>query len=189
MQENQVMKAIYERRSIRKYEERAVSRDVIEELLSAAVMSPSAMNKQPWEFVVVTDRNMIKELSDRVKKKLGTIGHLQRFAEKVTSREDLIFYGAPLLIIVTSPKNSNWSGINMSLIDCAILSQTMSLAGHSLGLGSCFIGFAFTLNDDQDALRMLGIPEDRMIAAPLIFGYPSEKKDPPDRNPKVSKWI
>ncbi len=189
MQENQVLKTIYGRRSIRKYEERSVPREVIDELLSAAVMSPSAMNKQPWEFVVVTDRNVIKELSDRVKKKLGTLGYLQRFAEKMTSREDLVFYGAPLLIIVTAPKNSQWAGVNMSIIDCAILSQTMALAGHSIGLGSCFIGFAFLLNDDPDAIRTLGIAEDRTIAAPLIFGYPAETKEIPERKPKISKWI
>lgn len=189
MQENQVIKAIYERRSIRKYEEKPVPKEVIEQLLSAAAMSPSAMNKQPWEFVVVTDRKVIKELSDHVKKKLGTIGVFQRFAEKVTSREDLIFYSAPLLIMVTAPKSTQWAGVNMSLVDCAILSQTMLLASHSLDLGSCFIGFAYLLNDDQDALKTLGIPEDRMIAAPLIFGYPSERKGIPDRKPKVSKWL
>ena len=189
MQDNPVIKAIDDRRSIRKYQEKPVSKEVIEQLLSAAAMSPSAMNKQPWEFVVVTDRDMISELSDRVKKKLGTIGVLQKFAEKITSREDLIFHRAPLLIIVTAPKSAQWAGVNMSLIDCAILSQTMMLASHSLGLGSCFIGFAYLLNDDQDALRTLGIPEDRMIAAPLIFGYPSEKKGVPERRPKVSKWV
>jgi len=186
---NLVLETIRERRSIRKYEDRPVPREVIEELLSAAVMSPSAMNRQPWEFIVVTDHKVIRELSDRVKRRLGALGYLQRFAEMLSSREDLVFHGAPLLVIVTAPRRSPWQGVNMVLLDCAILSQTMFLAAHSLGLGSCFIGFAFCLNEDPETLKMLGVPKDRVIAAPLIFGYPAERKQTPKRKVKIAKWI
>lgn len=114
---------------------------------------------------------------------------IQRIAERVTSREDVIFHSAPLLIVVTAPRRSQWLGVNMALLDCAILSQTMALAAHSLGLGSCFMGFAFCLNEDPESLEMLGISEDRMIAAPLVFGYPKEKKAIPKREVKISKLI
>ena len=134
-------------------------------------MSPSAMHKEPWRFIVITDRKMINELSDRVKKRAGIIGHAPRFAERFTSREDTIFYGAPLLIIVIAPKENEWAHI-----DCGILAQTMFLAAHSLGLGSCYIGFGRMLNSDAEALKLLGIPSDMEIVAPLIFGYSSEEK-------------
>jgi nitroreductase len=184
MAENAVMKAIKERRSIRKYEDKPVPKEVVDELLSAAMMSPSAMNRQPWEFIVVTDRKMIRELSDRVKKQAGIIGYAAKYAERFTSREDLIFYGAPLVVIVTAPKNYEWAGL-----DCGILAQTMFLAAYSLGLGSCFIGFARMLNKDAEAFKMLGIPADREILAPLIFGYAAEKKEPHEAKPKAVKRI
>ncbi len=184
MAENAVMKAIRERRSIRKYEENPVPKEAIDELLSAATMSPSAMNRQPWDFIVVTDRKMIKELSDRVKKQMRLVGYAQKYAERFTGGEDLVFYSAPLLVLVTAPKDYEWAGL-----DCGILAQTMFLAAYSLGLGSCFIGFARMLNKDGEALEMLGVPPDREICAPLIFGYPAEKKEAPERKPKIAKRV
>ena len=184
MAENAVMKAIRERRSIRKYEEKPVPKEVVDELLSAAVMAPSAMNRQPWEFIVVTDRKMISELSGGVKKQAWLIGYAQKYAEMFTSGEDLIFYSAPLLVIVTAPKNYEWAEL-----DCGILAQTMFLAAHSLGLGSCFVGFGRMLNKDAEALRMLGVPPDREICAPLIFGYAAEEKGIPERKAKVTKRV
>jgi len=184
MQDNPVLNAIRERRSIRKYEPTAVLTEVVDQLLYAAAMSPTAMNKQEWEFIVVTDRKTINDLSVRVKKQMGLIGYAQKFAERFTSKEDLIFYSAPLLVIVTAPKDNEWAHI-----DCGILAQTMFLAAHSLGLGSCYIGFARTLNKDADALKMLGVPPEGEIVAPLIFGYAAEKKGLQKREPKVVKRI
>lgn len=184
MQDNPVLKAIRERRSIRKYEPKAVPKEVVDQLLYVAAMSPTAMNKQEWEFIVVTDRKTINELSVRVKKQAGIIGYAQKFAERFMSEEDLIFYSAPLLVIVTAPKEDEWAHI-----DCGILAQTMFLAAHSLGLGSCYIGFARMLNKDGEALKMLGVPPEREIVAPLIFGYSAEKKVSQQREPKVVKRI
>ena len=184
MPANPVLKAIRERRSIRKYGTKPVPKEIIGKLLSAAAMSPSAMDRQEWEFTVVTDRKTISVLSGCVKRQMSIIGYAQRFAERFTSRKDLIFYSAPLLIIVTAPKGNEWAHIN-----CGILAQTMFLAAHSLGLGSCYIGFARTLNKDSEALKLLGIPGSREIVAPLIFGYAAEKKPVPQREPKIAKWI
>lgn len=173
---NPVLDAIRGRRSIRKYSTKPIPKEIVEQLLSAAVYSPSAMNRQPWRFVVITNRQKIKELSDAVKRLTPLTGLAQRFVERMTSREDLIFYSVPLLILVAAPKGYKWAHI-----DCGILAQTMFLAAHSLGLGSCFIGFAHALNKDGKLLRKLGIPEGMEIAAPLIFGYPAEEKPVPER--------
>jgi nitroreductase len=181
---NPVIDAIYARRSIRRYQEKPVPKDTVKKLLSAAAMSPTAMNRQPWRFVVIENKEKIKELSRHVKKQLGLLGYGLRFTEIVKSQDDTVFYGAPLLILVSAEKNDQWSRIN-----CGILAQTMFLAAHSLGLGSCFIGFANSLNDDPAVMTDLSIPKDHDLIAALIFGYPSEKKDAPVREPRVIKWI
>jgi len=183
---NPVIDVIRARRSIRKYTGKPVTKEVIGQLLSAAVMSPSAMDREPWRFVVITDKAKIKELSDAVKRLTPLQGLAQKFVERMTSREDLIFYSAPLLILIVAQKDYKWAHL-----DCGILAQTMFLAAKSFGLGSCFIGFARALNNDHELLRSLGVPEGDEIVAPLIFGYQAEEKKAPERKfeDKVLKWF
>ncbi len=184
MPENAVLKAIQERRSIRKYESRPVPKDIIEQLLSSAAYSPSAMNSQPWEFSVVTNREKILELSTRAKASALKMNFPAKYNERFLSKEDTLFYQAPLLIFISAPKSDGWTAV-----DCGIAAQTLFLAAHSLGLGSCFIGLAKGLTNDAEARKMLGISEGNEIIAPLIFGYPAEKKETPERKPKVAKRI
>ncbi len=181
---NSVIDAIYSRRSIRSYQDKPVPKETIKTLLSAAVMAPSAMNRQPWRFVVIESKDKIRELSRQVKKQMGLLGYGLRFTEIVKSQDDKVFYGAPLLILVSAEKEDQWSRIN-----CGILAQTMFLAAYSLGLGSCYIGFANSLNNDPSILSDLGIPREHDIIGALVFGYPSEKKEIPAREPKVLKWV
>lgn len=181
---NEVLNAIYGRRSIRKYENKPVPEDVVETILKAAAYSPSAMNRQPWRFIVIEDREKIKELSGKVKKQMGLLGYALKFSEIIRSHEDTVFYEAPLLILVCTGKDDKWGHIN-----CGIVAQTMFLAAYSLGLGSCYIGFANTLNNDIETLKELKVPEGYEIVAALIFGYPAENKETPQRNPKIINWI
>ena len=181
---NPVIDAINARRSIRSYLDKPVPKDNIKKLLSAAAMSPSAMNRQPWRFVVIENKEKIKELSRHVKKQMGLLGYGLRFTEMVKNQEDTVFYSAPLLILVSAEKNDQWSRIN-----CGILAQTMFLAAYSLDMGSCYIGFANALNTDASVLTDLSVPKDHDIIGALIFGYHSEKKDAPVREPRVIKWI
>lgn len=181
---NPVIEAIRKRRSIRKYQDRPVPKDVIDAILYSSVLSPSAMNRQPWRFIVIENKGKIQELSRKVKKQMGVLGYALRFGEIIKSKEDTVFYGTPLLIIVCAEKDDKWSHIN-----CGIIAQSMFLAAYSMGLGSCFIGFANTLNNDPETLKDLKVPDGYEIIAPLVFGYPAEQKSEPKREPKIVNWI
>lgn len=181
---NDVLKAIYGRRSIRKYQDKPVPKEVIEQLLDAAVMSPNAMHREPWRFIVVESREKISYLSEKVKGSMKLLGLAIRVVEFVKRRGDNIFYDAPLLVIMTAKKGYTWAKM-----DCGIAAQTMLLAAYSLGLGSCYIGFGNYLNNDKEVLKELGVPEDHEIIAPLIFGYAADEKPTPDRKPKILNWI
>lgn len=181
---NAVIEAINNRRSIRRYQKKDVPPEITKEILKAAAMSPSAMNSQPWRFIVIEDKTKISELSERTKNQLKQQGYYTRFAEKINSSEDTIFYNAPLLIIVAADGDDIWSKINVG-----IAAQTMMLAAHSLGLGSCYIGLANTLNKDPTILAEIGVPEGCEIIAAIVFGYSDEQKNPPNREPKIIKWI
>ncbi|VVC71920.1 Coenzyme F420:L-glutamate ligase [uncultured archaeon] len=169
---NPVIEAIAARRSIRKFEDKPVPSGLESELLRAAVNSPSAMNLQHWRFVVISDKAKIRELSDAVKRLFAPQGLTGPMMARFSSKDDTIFHGAPLIILVCADRHSGqWAEI-----DCGIVAENMFLAAYSLGLGSCFIGFAQVLNRDRLLLSTLGIPDNFEVIAPLIFGYPAEKK-------------
>ena len=182
--DNEVIKCIYTRRSIRDYQDKPVSGVIIKKLLQAAVMAPSAKNTQPWHFIIVSDKSTIDYLAKRVSLACQKQEVEKEFGFKL-SRSGSVFYNAPLLIVISGHKDYYWlkDDVNLAV-------QNMFLAAHSLGLGSCWIGYAKSLNFDQEAKIKLGIPGDFEIVAPLIFGYPRQvKKDIPKREPNVIKWI
>ena len=176
------------RRSIRKFEDRAVPKTVIDKLLEAGVWAPSGMNSQPWHFTVVENREIINMLSRRTKelvtKSMLLSANLQA---EFKSDKDVVFYDAPLLILISTKENKDLRTLN--LLDCGLAAQNMFLAAYQAGLGSCFIGFAAFLNQDPKLLAEIGIPEDYELIAPLIFGYPNENPAPNPREVKLLKWI
>ncbi len=194
--------AIKQRRSIRRYTDEPVPREQLEEIIQAGRYAPSAENRQPWRFVVVTDRAVIARLSDEIKE---TIRRLLRYRVvlQLWRRElrdpdvvrllygvshadrDTIFFDAPAVIFVATddePFNDE---------SCACCAQNMMLAAHALGLGSCWVGFASMLDRRKETLGEIGVPDGHHIAATLTIGHPQGHPQPPMRNPMadVVNWI
>lgn len=180
-------KCINGRRSIRKYKDTAVPKEVIEKILKAGTMAPSGMNAQPWNFVVIENKDMIGGLSKKVKSLLVNGPWPEEMKKAFQSDKDVIFYGAPLLILISVPKKEQMRSVN--LLDCGLAAENMFLAAYQEGLGSCFIGFASFLNQEPKALTDVGIPDGYELMAPLIFGYPAESPSQKPRDVKILKWI
>jgi nitroreductase len=176
------------RRSIRSFEDKAVPKAVIDKLLEAGVWAPSGMNSQPWHFTVIENREIINKLFRKTKELVTKNMPLpENLQAAFKSDKDVVFYGAPLLILISVKRNEDWRTVN--LLDCGLAAQNMFLAAYQAGLGSCFIGFASFLNQDPKALAEVGIPEDHELVAPLIFGYPLENPASKPREVKILKWI
>jgi nitroreductase len=177
------------RRSIRSYENTAVPREIIDKILNAGVWAPSGMNSQPWHFTIIESREIINMLSKRTKELVSEKMPLpDTLKAAFKSDRDVVFYDAPLLILISvKKKEDNWRTVN--LLDCGLAAENMFLAAYQAGLGSCFIGFAAFLNYDAKTLADVGIPEDHELIAPLIFGYPSQTPSPEPREVKMLKWI
>jgi nitroreductase len=177
------------RRSVRKYKDTAVPKNIIYKILKSGTLAPSAMNAQPWRFVVIEDKSTILRLSKRVKEKLLGMPWPDHYKRAFQSEGDTIFYGAPLLILVFVPRSEEGMTKNLNLLDCGLAAQNMFLVAYQEGLGSCFIGLAAFLNNDPEALTDAGIPQDHELIAPLIFGYPAESPSPRPREVEILKWI
>ena len=143
-----VIDVILSRRSIRSYENKEIPKEVLDQIIEAGRQSPSAMNKQPYRFVIVT--------KSEIKKEMKAI--FSRFLEK-----------APVVIVGCANTKARSTG-KWAVIDTTIALQNMVIAAWSLGFGSCWIG-GF---NEQKTRQALKIPEDWKIVALISLGYPDE---------------
>lgn len=184
---NETIKTIYERRAVRKYDERPIEKAIINEVIEAGRMAPSAINMQPWKFYVLTNKELIKRLSKEISraavsefskmkirklmKLAASFFHLSHGLDFL-KLEDAVFHGAPAVIFISSPKTNEWADL-----DIGMCSQNIMLAAQSLGLASCPIGFAKYVEKTK-SYKKLGIAETEQVIIAIIIGYGVEKPEP-----------
>ncbi|NWF94756.1 MAG: nitroreductase family protein [Candidatus Thorarchaeota archaeon] len=166
------LEAIRTRRSIRKYEARPVSSDMIEQILRAGMSAPSAGNQQAWQFVVITDRDILD--------KIPSVHPYSKMVREVS-----------VAILVCGDLDAEkYKGFWIQ--DCSAATQNMLLAAHALGLASVWLGIHPRTEREEGLKRLLGLPEHIVPLALLPIGYPAEKKAPEDRYRKEkvhhNKW-
>jgi nitroreductase len=180
--------AIYGRRSVRSYRNRPVEVDVVRELLEAAVQAPSAMNAQPWAFLIVRDRALLHSLSERAKAHLleahGADPRMERYREELSDPAFDIFYSAPTLIVVCAGRDGFFPSE-----DCCLAGQNLMLAAFGRGLATCCIGWARPLLNLPTIKDELGIPAEFSPVLPIVLGYPGETPQAPPRSPpRILAW-
>jgi nitroreductase len=157
-----VIEAIKNRRSIRSYKSTPITDDLLQRVLGAARLAPSANNAQPWKMVVVRNEEMKLKVAQAANNK-------NWLAE------------APVIIVACGiPEDADaYMGgyMNSFPVDVAIALDHLMLMAASEGLASCWIGH---FNEDK-IKNLLGIPEDIHIVALLPIGYPNEEKEPSGR--------
>ncbi len=181
---NEVIKTIKERRSTRAYKDKPVEKEKIDEILKAGYFAPSARNLQPWKFIVLTNKDLIKEIGEKIKEKVIDMPKYALVKERSKTKEDPIFYSAPLVIFILGDKENHWA-----TIDCSLAAENMMLAAHSLNLASCPIGMARFIKDEKEIKEKLSFPENYELILTLVFGYPDEMPEPKERIKDVVKHI
>jgi nitroreductase len=159
-----LMEIIKKRRSVRAYQDKPLPKKVVDAILDAGKYAPSARNAQPLEYKVITNKELIKKLSDGTSEGLKKTGYSLKAPPNARMN---YFYSAPLLIIMTAPKENTFA-----VSDGAIAVDHIMLYATSIGLGSCFIGMARLIQGDEKLLEELHIAKDRNIVAAVICGYP-----------------
>jgi nitroreductase len=168
-----LMEIIKKRKSIRKYKDKPLPKDVVNSILEAARYAPTARNLQELEYKVITNKALIKQLSEGISNALKSEGLPLKGPP---GGRPSCFYEAPLLIIIAAPKENRFSET-----DAALAVQNIMLYATSIDLGSCFIGMAKLLERDKKLLKALHISDDRNIAAAVICGYADEKPEPREK--------
>lgn len=166
---NETLHTIYERRAVRKYKADKVDKLQIQEVLRAAAMAPSAINQQPWNFYVVSNREKLKTYSRETIKAADKIYH--NLLLGLHNEEDPIFHNAPVAIFITGPKNNLWAGLDIGL--CA---QNLMLAAKALGMDTCPVGLARFI-ENTPVYPELHVPDSESIQLAIVLGYGDEKPE------------
>lgn len=169
------------RRAIRHFREEGLSLALLREIIGESCLAPSAGNRQPWQFVIVNNREMIKRLSDE--SKANFLADLEadpglpiRQYEPVLKLADFnVFYNAPALVLITGSPSVRTLGV-----DCALAAAYFMLSAAARGLGTCWVDLGGNIRSPE-TLTELGLTPSHRIVAPLIIGYPTMIPDPPPR--------
>ena len=172
---NEVMKALLERRSCKKYKADPVPQELIEQVIEAGLYAASGMGKQSPIVVAVTDKKLRDRLSEVNAEIRGNAG------------QDM-FYGAPVVLVVLADKS-----VPTAVYDGSVAIENMLLAAHSLGLGSCWIHRAkqtFEMDEFKALLKDLGIEGEYEGVGNCILGYAAEPAKPAvARRPGRVYWV
>lgn len=180
---------IYERRAVRAYTAETLDEPTIRALLEAAVQAPTAMHLEPWAFVVVQDKAVLKRLSDRAKVIAGEEArHRDLIRAPGTSQLSdpafNIFYDASTLIVICARALGPFVQA-----DCWLAAENLMLAATAFGLATCPIGFALAVLGDPEVKAELGIPSEITPIAPIIVGVPAATPPPTTRQePRILSW-
>ena len=154
-----MLELLRQRRSIRKFKPQGVEAEKIDQLCEALLRSPTSRNRQPWEFVVVDNPDLLQQLKDA--KTHGTS----------------FFASAPLAIVVAAdPQQSDvW------VEDCSVAAIVAQLAAEQLGLKSCWAQLRLRPHDEKQSAsdyvrKLVGLPEGMEVPMVIAIGYPDEEK-------------
>ncbi len=196
--------AIKERRSIRKYLPKEISKELLQDVLEVALWAPSGMNRQDWELVVVRGGQLerLKEIVSKSKEFI--LPHLKElFSEKIIKISLQVFKdfgGAPAVILVYIPKEIIPYDRSLDergrfhlefkrhsrLLSASALIQNLLLAAHSRGLGTCWMTGPLYMTEEIN--EFLG-RKDKELVSLITIGYPDQSSPAPPRKEDVVHWV
>ena len=166
---NETMNTILTRRSTRKFLNRPIPEEELQQIIQAALHAPSGMGRQTWQFTAVKNRGKIQELAAVIR--------------KVLHRDGYDMYQPEVIII---PSNDRESPFGREDDACAM--ENMFLAAHSLGIGSVWINQFRETSDCEDvraALNKAGVPAEHKVWVAVALGYPVSKPEDKEKTAAV----
>ncbi len=160
---SETLTVIHNRKSVRNYTGEPVTEDQIEILLKAAMAAPSAVNCQPWEFVVVTDRKILDKLGDMLP-----------FAK-------MIYKAGAAIVVCCIPEKAHKKMAEYAVIDSTLASENILLAAEAIGLGAIWTA-AYPYPDRMEYVRsILDIPPEVIPLNVIPIGHPTGEDKPKEK--------
>ena len=182
---------LIKRRSIREFADKEVSLDLVKEIINESVLAPNGSNLQPWSFIIVKNKDMIKRISDSSKHALlnwikeDSNSPAKEYEYILSYEEFNVFFNASCLVLIAGPSE----GVLTIEMDCAAVACYFMFLATSKGLGTCWIGLGAAITDPV-LQKEIGLPEGYKVYVPIIVGYPTDiPAIPPREEPKILKVI
>lgn len=183
-----VLEAIYERRSTRDYLPDLPSDPVIGALIDAAIRAPCAVNRQAWRFTVITNRARLADIATQAKSYMTAQRPLalpESLYEKLADPDFPLFYGAPVLIVISATQTGPWIEA-----DCALAAQNLMLAATAKQLGSCWIGLSQPFLATPAGRALAELEPQAQPIAPIVVGFPRDGVvAAAERHPARIDWL
>lgn len=169
-----VIENIMTRTSIRQFTDQPIAKDTLDVILKAGMAAPSAMNAQPWAFVVVTEKEVLDSLNAK-----------HPYANLKTATAAIIVCG-------NLDKTKEGPGREYWVQDCSAVTENILLAAHAYGLGAVWCGVYPIEERVKDVSGVLDLPENIIPLNVITMGYPAENPEPKDKfnpdNIHYQKW-
>lgn len=176
---NETLHIIANRYSCRSYSEQPVERTKLEAIALAAVQSPSAMNRQPWQILVITDKCLLDEMDAAGMSALEG-DTLTRF----TNWGGKLFFNAPCMYLILKKPDAD--------LDIGIVAENICIAATSLGLGSVICGMArvpYNGTKGEYFRNRIGVPEEWEFGMSVLIGYEAENaRDDARFSMRAAEW-
>lgn len=176
-EKNQVIETIMARRSIRKYQDRPVSRDTLNKIMECGINAPNGQNKQSWEVRIVDNADFMKEIDEAMAKSHPDV----EFAKGCMR-------GAPVMVFIARDLSYDFSAY-----DCGLMSQNIMLSAWSMGVGSICLGSPVRFLTDNDVckpvLEKLGFSEGYELCLCIGLGYADESPEAKPRDMGKVKFV
>jgi len=156
-----MMEKILSRKSVRQYTAKPVPREVIHEILHAAMSAPSAGNERPWHFIILTDRALLDEIP------------------KFHPYSAMLKQAGVAILVCGDPALEKYKG--HWVLDCAAATENILLAVHARGLGAVWCGVFPTEDRILNLRKLLSLPEHIIPFSLIPIGFPAEEKKAGDR--------
>jgi nitroreductase/NAD-dependent dihydropyrimidine dehydrogenase PreA subunit len=198
---NAIERAVFNRRSVRNFEDEPVPEALIRRVLEAGRFAPSAGNCQPWKFIAVTDKALIQEMDEAVYGVMNAMYAMYKDDElvknlvpmyeadpnpglydprlisggvgSISRRYGPTFLNAPAVILIAGDERA----ISGPEINVGICGQNLNLVANSLGIRACWLGFSQVINMVPPLKAKFGVEEPWKISSGLVLGYPKFKQD------------
>ena len=176
---NATIESIMTRRSIRKYKDIPVSRDILNTIMECGIYAPNGQNKQSWEVRIVDNPALLAEMSEAM-----AAGHPDMPAEFAKG----CFRGAPVMVFIARDLSYDFSAY-----DCGLMAENIMLSAWSMGVGSICLGSPVRFLTDNDVCKpyveKLGFSEGYELCLCVGLGYADETPDAKPRDMSKVKFV